>query len=123
MRLSKKRKQHLVQITVRAVESKKHRKIDQENQRRRRFLRKKRQEKDFWDEHEDFQSESSFDKSDFVESSFDRYSSGEENLDEREDGGGNSTPEELGDNDEEVELKRKEHIIQLVWNDDEGEYL
>ena len=85
MGLSKKRKQHLVQITIRAVGSKKHRKIDQENQQRRRFLRKKREEKDFWDEHEDFQLESSFDKSDFVESSFDRYSSVEENLDEKKD--------------------------------------
>ncbi len=122
MRLSKKRKQHLAQITVRAAESKKHRKIDQENQRRRRFLRKQREE-DFWDEHEDFRSESSSDESDFVESSFDGYSSVEENLDEGENGGGDSTQKRLGDNDEGVQLEVKEHIIQPVWNDDADEYL
>ncbi len=54
MGLSKKRKQHLTQITVHAAENKKHQKINQENQRRRRFLRKQREEEDFWDEDEDF---------------------------------------------------------------------
>ena len=38
--LSKKRKQHLSQISARAGESHKHRKIDQENKRKKRFLRK-----------------------------------------------------------------------------------
>ncbi len=71
MGLSKKRKQHLAQIIVRAEGNKKHRKIDQKNQQRRRFLRKQREKEDFWDEHENFRSESSSDKSNFVESSFD----------------------------------------------------
>ena len=71
MGLSKKRKQHLAQIIVRAEENKKHRKIDQKNQQRRRFLRKQREKEDFWDEQENFRSESSSDKSNFVDSSFD----------------------------------------------------
>ncbi len=123
MGLSKKRKQHLAQITVRAAESKKHRKIDQENQRRGRFLRKQKEEEDFSNEHGDFWSESSSDESDFVESCFDGYNSVEENLDEGENGGGDSTQEGLGDNDEGVQLEGKEHIIQPVWNDNSGEYL
>ena len=43
MGLSKKRKQHLAQISVRAAKSNKHRKTDQENQRRG----KQREEEDF----------------------------------------------------------------------------
>lgn len=88
MGLSRKRKQHLAQITARAAESKKHRKIDEENRRRGRFLRKQREEEDFWaDEHEDFGSESSSDKSNIDESRLGGYSSDEENLDERENVG------------------------------------
>ena len=121
MGLSKKRKQHLAQITVRAAESKKHRKIDEENQRRR-FLRKQREEEDFWDEHEDFRSESSSDESDFVESSLDGYSSDEETLDEGENGG-DGTQEGLGDDNGGVQLEAKKHIIVPVWKDDAGGYL
>ena len=123
MGLSKKRKQHLAQITVHAAETKKHRKTDQENQRRRRFLRKQREEEDFWDQHADFRSESSSDESNFVESSLDGCSSDEEDLDVREDGRGDSIQEGLGDNDEEVQLKVKDHSIQPVCKDDAGEYL
>ena len=47
MGLSKKRTQHLSQITARAAESNKRRKVDQENQRKRRFLKKQREEEDF----------------------------------------------------------------------------
>ena len=38
MGLSKKREQQLAQIVVRAAKSKKSRKVDQENQRKKRFL-------------------------------------------------------------------------------------
>ena len=69
MGLSRKRKQQLAHITARAAESHKSRKIDRDNQRRKRFLRKQREEEDFWDEHEDPQSESSSDESNFDESS------------------------------------------------------
>ena len=120
MGLSKKRKKHLAQITVRAAESKKHRKIDEENQRRR-FLRKQREEEDFWDEHEDFRSESSSDESDFVRSSLDGYNSDEENLDKGENGG-DGTQEGLGDDNGGVQLEAKKHIIMPVWKDDAGGY-
>ncbi len=53
-------------------------------------MRKQREKEDFWDEHEDFRSESCSDESDFVVSSFDGYISVEENLYEEENGGGNS---------------------------------
>lgn len=122
MWLSKKRKQHLAQITIRAAESKKHRKIDKENQQRRRFLRNQREEEDFWDEHEDIWSGSSSDESDFVESSLEGYSSDEENLDEGENGG-DGTQEGLGDDIGEVQLEAKKHIIVPVWKDDAGGHL
>ena len=106
------------------MESKKHRKINQENQQRRRFLGKQREKKYFWDEHEDFLWEFSSDESDFVEYSFDGYNSVEENLDEGDNRGGDSTQwKGLRDNDERVRLEMKEQIIQLVWNDDACEYL
>lgn len=58
---SKRHKQHLAQITIHAAEIMKHRKIYQGNQRRR-FLRKQREEEDFWDEHKDLRSEFSSDE-------------------------------------------------------------
>ena len=78
MWLSKKRKHRLAPITAHAAESNKHRKTYQENQRRKRFLRKKREE-DFCDEDEDPRSESNSDESNFDESSLDERSSEEEN--------------------------------------------
>ena len=49
MGLSKKRKSYFAQIPLPVTESKKHQKIDQENQRKRRFLRKQEGEEEFWD--------------------------------------------------------------------------
>ena len=123
MGLSKKRKQNLAQITARAAECKKQRKIDQENQQNRRFLRKQREEEDFWDEHEDFRLESSSDESNFVELSLDGYSSDEENQDGRENRRGDSTQEGLGDDDGGVQLELNNHSIQPVWKNDAGKYL
>ena len=80
MGLSKKRKQHLSLISARAAESHKHRKIDRENERKKRFLRKQREEEDFWDEFEELQSESSSDESNIEDSSLDEPSSDEDNL-------------------------------------------
>ena len=120
--LSKKRKQHLARIIVCAAESKKHRKIDKENQRKRRFLRKQKEKEDFWDKYKDFRSESCSDKSDFIESSLDRYSSDEENLDEEENGG-DGTQEALEDDNGGVQLEAKKDIIVPVWKDDVGGHL
>ena len=61
MGLSRKCKQQLSQMSVRAAESHKHKKIDQENERRR-FLKKQREEENFWDEYEELRSESSSDE-------------------------------------------------------------
>ena len=96
MGLSKTRKQHLAQITARAAESNKRQKTDLENQRRRKFLRKQREEEDYWDEHEDLQSESSSDESNFAESSLDGRSSDEENS-EVDNRRGDGTQEGLGE--------------------------
>ena len=57
--LSKKRKQQSLQMSARAAESHKHRKIDRENERKKRFLKKQREDEDFWDEYEEPLSESS----------------------------------------------------------------
>ena len=53
MGLSKKRKQQLNFITSRSLESRKHRKVDNENQRKKGILRRQREEEDYWDEYED----------------------------------------------------------------------
>ena len=122
MGLSKKRKQHLAQITARAAENKKARKIDLKSQQKRRFLRKQREEADFWDEHEDPRSESSSDESNFDESSHDEQSSNEESL-EVDDGRGDNTQEGLGDNNRGVLLEVEDPIFRTVWKDDAGGYL
>ena len=61
MGLSKKRKQHLSLIFARAAESHKHkRSIGKIN--KKRFLKKQREEEDFWDKFEELRSESSSDE-------------------------------------------------------------
>ena len=115
MGLSKKRKQHLAQITALATESKKTRKFDVQSQQEKRFLRKQREE-DFLDEHEDFQSDLSSDESRFDESSLDREGTDEEDseVDEEDlgvdDERGDNTQEGLGDNDGRVQLEDKDPI-------------
>ena len=129
MGLSKKRKQHLAQITALAAENKKARKIDVQSQQKKRFLRKQREEDDFLDEHEDFQSDSSSDESRFEEFSLDREGTDEEDLevDEEElgvdDGRGDNTQEGLGDNDGGVKLEDKDPIFRPVCKDNAGGYL
>lgn len=68
-------------------------KIDKEED----FWGNRKKRKTFWDEHEDFGSESSSDESNIDESSLSGYSSDEENLDERENVG-DGIQEGLGDN-------------------------
>ncbi len=122
MGLSKKRKQHLSQISARAAESHKHRKIDRENERKKRFLRKKREEEDFWDELEEFQSKSGSDDSNIKDSSLDEPSSDEDNVvvDNRR---GDNTHIGLGDEDGEVQLGDKESSFRPVWKNYAGSYL
>lgn len=67
MVLNRKRKQQLALTTIRAAESEKSRKFDQENQRKRR----KQRNEDFSNEHEDPRSESSSDETNFDESGLD----------------------------------------------------
>lgn len=123
MGLSRKRKQQLSQMYARAAESHKHRKIDRENERKRRYLRKQREEEDLWDEYEEPRSESSSDESHFENSSLDGTSSEEDNL----DGGktrGDNTCEGLGDDDDGgVQLRAEERIFRPVWKDKSGDYL
>ena len=78
---------HLSQMSARAAESHKHRKLDRENERRRRFLRKQREEEDFWGEYEELRSEFSSDESHFEDSTPDEPSSEEDNPEGVTDGG------------------------------------
>ena len=121
MGLSRKCKQQLSQMSVRAAESHKHKKIDQENERRR-FLKKQREEENFWDEYEELRSESSSDESNFKDYTLDEPSSEEDNPD-----GGNSrgdnTHEGLGDADGGVQLGVEERSFRPIWKDEVGSYL
>ena len=91
MGLSRKRKQQLREITSRSLKTRKLRKLDQENQRRKEILRKQRDEEDFWDEYKGVSVDSSSDKS-----SPDEHSSGEEKL-IVEGSRGDNIQEELGE--------------------------
>ena len=122
MGLSKERKQHLSLISARAAGSHKYRKIYRENERKKRFLRKQREEEDFWDELEELQSESSSDESNIEDSSLDEPSSDKDNV-EVDNRRGDNTHEGLGDQDGGVQLGDKERSFRLVWKDDAGSYL
>ena len=122
MRLSKKRKLHLAQMTARAAESKKAWNIDVESQQKKRFLRKQREEEDFWDEYEGLRSESSSDESRFDECSLDERSTDEESL-EVDNRKGDNTQEGLGDNNGGVQLEDEDPIFRPVWKDNAGGYL
>lgn len=96
--LSKKCKQHLSLISARAAESHKYRKIGRENERKKKFLKKQREEDNFWDEFEGLQSESSSDESSIEDSSLVEPSSDEDNF-EVENKLGDNTNEGLGEKD------------------------
>ena len=51
-------------IKLRHRPLRKHRKVDYENQRKKEILRRQKQEEDYWDEYEDYNSQSSSDESD-----------------------------------------------------------
>lgn len=132
MGLSKKRKQHLSHITARSLESRKHQKVDRENQRKKEILRKQREEEDFWDEYESSGPESSSD-----ESSCDQ-SSDESSLDEPSSNGKNPVEENrkryegttrgtLGENLEDKNDGRQlvpgKQNVKLAWKKGAGDYL
>ena len=118
MGLSRKRKQQqLREITSRFLETRKLRKLDQENHRRKEILRRQRDEEDFWDEYEGVSVDSSSD-----ESSPDEYSSEEEEL-MVESGRGDNIQEGLGDDDGGVRLEPEEQIFRPTWEKDAGGYL
>ena len=114
MGLSKKRKQQISFAIARSLESRKHRKVDKENQRKKEIWRKQREEEDYWDEYEDYSLESSSDESECDEPSLDLPSSEEEAEEERmrdtrkEEG----TREGLGDDDGGVLLENKKRIFE-----------
>ena len=106
-------------MAARAAESHKHRGVDRENERKRRFLRKQREEEDFWDEYEESLSESSSDESNLEDLSLDEPSSEEDSL-EVDNKRGDNTHEGLGDH---VQLGVKESSFRPIWKDDAGSYL
>ncbi len=85
-------------------------------------MRKQREEEDFWDELEEFQSESSSDESNIKDSSLDEHSSDEDNM-EVDNRRGDNTYLELGDQDGGVQLGDKERSFRPVWKDNAGSYL
>ena len=122
MGLSKKRKQHLSQITVRSLESRKHRKVDRETQRKKEILRQQRKDEDFWDEYEGLSLGSSSDESNCEGSSQDGVSSKEKDL-AIKDKRGDSTYEGFGDDDGGVQLEGTERTFKPNWKEDAGGYL
>ena len=116
MGLSRKRKQQLREITSRSLETRKFRKLDQENQWRKDILRRQRDE-DFWDEYEGVSMDFSSD-----ESSPDDYSSEEEELMVESDKGDN-IQEGLGEDDGRVWLEPEEQSFRPTWEKDAGGYL
>ena len=126
MGLSKKRKQQLSYITARSLESRKHRKVvDYENQRKKEILRRQREEEDYWDEYEDFSLDSSSEESDGDESSPDQPSSdgGEEEVIEVHSKRGEDIREGLGDDEGRVQLEIEERTFEPKWKSDAGGYL
>ena len=124
MWLSKKHKQQLSFITGRFLESRKYRKVDNENQRQKGILRRQREEEEYWDEYEDYSLKSSSDESDCNEPSPDLPSSDEEEEEvtkdnRREEG----TREGLGDDEGRVLLESKERTFEPTWKSDAGGYL
>ena len=126
MGLSKKRKQQLSFATARSLESRKHRKVDKENQRKKEILRKQREGEDYWDEYEDYSLESSSDELECDEPSPDLPSSDEEEEEEevtkdnrKEEG----TRKGLRDDQGRVLLESKKHTFEPVWKSDAGGYL
>ena len=122
MGLSKKRKQHLSYITSRSLETRKLRKVDREDQRKKEILRRQREEEDFWDEYENLSSESSSDESKCDGSSQDEPSSEDEDL-VVENKRGDSTCEGLGDDDGGVQLGSEKRIFKPTWRQDADGYL
>ena len=122
MGLSKKRKQQLSYITARSLESRKQRKVDNENQREKEFLRRLREEEDYWDEYED-NLESCFDESDDNESSPDESSSDEEGGVIEENRKEEGVHEGLGDNEGGVQVEIKERTFEPEWKSDADDYL
>ena len=117
MGLSRKRKQQLREITSRSFETRKLRKLDQENHRKKEILRRQRDEEDFWNEYEGVSVDSSSD-----ESSPDKYSSEEEEL-MVEGGRGDNIQEGLGDDDGGVRLEPEKQTFRPTWEKDAGGYL
>ena len=124
MGLSRKRKQHLEHITIRAAKSNKHQKVVRENREKKLFRLKQQEEEDFWDEYEEASSASSSDDSTEDESSHDKPSSDEENSEEEGDRRRDNTREGLGDDDDGgVQLDKEKHTFQPTWSTDAGGYL
>lgn len=124
MGLSKKRKQHLKQITARSLEIRKHRKVDRENQQKREILRKGTEEEDhleedFLGEDDDLRLESSSHELNCQASCQDRPSSEKEDLAERRD----STCDGLGADGGGVLLGAEERTFKPTWRGDAGGYL
>ena len=111
-------------MTARSLESRKHRKVDCKNQRKKEILRRQREEEDYWDEYEDFSLDSSSGESDCHESSPGQLSSDEEEEEVMEDNKrGKYIREGLGDDEMGVQLEVEERTLEPKWKNDAGSYL
>lgn len=110
MQFSKKRKQQLSYVIARSLESRKHQKVDYKNQQKKEILKRQRQEKNYWDEYENYNSESSSNKSDCNKPSPDKPSSDEEEEEVIKDNGREKvTHEGLG-----VQLEIEKCTVKLI---------
>lgn len=124
MGLSKKRKQHLKQITARSLEIRKHRKVDKDNQQKREILRRGREEEDhleedFLDGDDNLRLESSSHELNCEASCQDRPSSEKEDLVEK----GDRICDGLGDDGGGVLLGVEERTFKPTWRGNAGGYL
>ena len=114
MGLGKKRKQQISFAIASSLESRKYREFDKENQRKKEILRKQREEKDYWDEYDDYSLESSSDESECDEpldlpSSEEEEEEGEGTKDNRKEEG---IREGLGDDEGGILLESKKHTFE-----------
>ena len=112
------------------AKSHKYQKLDWENKQKERFLKKQREEKDFWDEYKEPLLESSYDesnvKSNLNKSSFEKGDLGLDNVQgdnvRKDNVWGDNTFEGLEDNGW-VQSEVKENSFRPVWKNDKRGFL
>lgn len=92
------------------------------SERKKRGLKKQKEEEEFWDELDELQSESSSDETNIEDSSLEEPSSDEDSK-EANNKRGDNTGEGLGDQGGSLQLRIEEHSFRRVWRNDAGSFL